>query len=380
VCRMVKQTLSPAEFIRMGRHENTDHADILFQTVVREHGLEAAEERLRRARVVVATVTFLNSNPELFNLCRFTTAIVDEAAQILEPHLVGMISRVKRFILIGDEKQLPAVLSVSERARTVRSERLTAMGLADLHVSLFERLLRCCIRNGWMHAYGMLTHQGRMHADICDIASALSYDNRLTVMSERQRVPLPGVREVVSEREGGRLPAAMLTEVLRHRCVFIPTPPGGTATVNLAEAQTCAELADLFYEHSRRTGTAWNDVRLGIITPFRAQIDEIRRALPAHLRSTVTIDTVERFQGSERDIIILSPVISSAARIGSIRSLLVTDDAVIDRKLNVALTRARERFILLGAEDILRSLPQYADLIGHITRTGIRIANGNATM
>lgn len=379
ICRMLKRTLPQAEYVRMGRHENTEHPDILFQTLVRDKGLDEAERHLRNARVVVATVTFINSNPELFDVCRFTTAIVDEAAQILEPHLVGMISRMNRFILIGDEKQLPPVLGMNERSRTVSNERLDAMGIGDLQVSLFDRLLRCCMRNGWTHAYGMLTHQGRMHEEIGRIASELFYGGRLVSLTSRQHDNLPVVAGRVRRGSGGLLPEHQAREILRHRCVYIPTPRSNSKNVNPAEARLCAALSTLFFEASR-DAEEWNDMRLGIITPFRAQIQEIRTALPPRLRTSVTIDTVERFQGSERDVIILSPVVSSAAALSAIQSLTHEDDAVIDRKLNVALTRARERFILLGDEDTLRTLPQYAALIDHITRTGIRIADGNSIM
>jgi DNA replication ATP-dependent helicase Dna2 len=268
---------------------------------------------------------------------------------------------------------------MNERSRTVSNERLDAMGIGDLQVSLFDRLLRCCMRNGWTHAYGMLTHQGRMHEEIGRIASELFYGGRLVSLTSRQHDNLPVLASQVRRGSGGLLPEHQAREILRHRCVYIPTPRSNSKNVNPAEARLCAALSTLFFEASR-DAEEWNDMRLGIITPFRAQIQEIRTALPPRLRTSVTIDTVERFQGSERDVIILSPVVSSAAALSAIQSLTHAEDAVIDRKLNVALTRARERFILLGDEDTLRTLPQYAALIDHITRTGIRIADGNAIM
>lgn len=88
---------------------------------------------------------------------------------------------------------------------------------------------------------------------------------------------------------------------------------------------------------------------MGVITPFRAQIANIRNHLDSKLQD-ITIDTVERFQGSERKIIIVSFAVKSTTQLGAIQSL---NDGGVDRKLNVAITRAKDHLILIGSEDVL---------------------------
>ena len=88
---------------------------------------------------------------------------------------------------------------------------------------------------------------------------------------------------------------------------------------------------------------------VGVITPFRAQIANIRNHLDNKLQD-ITIDTVERFQGSERKIIIVSFAVKSTTQLGAIQSL---NDEGVDRKLNVAITRAKDHLILIGSEDVL---------------------------
>lgn len=416
ICRTLKHAIELQQIVRMGRSENTEHPELLFQTMVREYGPEGAEQRLRSARVVVATITFLNSNPELFSCCRFSTAIVDEAAQILEPHLAGILAKVQRFILIGDEKQLPPVLSVPEVARRVRNSRMEELGITDLQTSLFERLLQRCIHFGWSHAYGMLTHQGRMHQEICALPSDLFYQGKLISFLPRQAGDLPTAiitRDAAAAASSGEGQfdigesdhVAQIGEsnheshisdaehILANRCVFIHSGSNSDriykrerdgsdaigkyagsyagSKIHIPEARVCARLAELFMMECNAQGMEWNSMRLGIITPFRAQIEQIQRLLPPLLLDTITVDTVERFQGSERDIIILSTVARSPAELASIQSISHVGEQVVDRKLNVALTRARERFILLGNEHTLRRVPHYARLLDRLVRVDV---------
>jgi DNA replication ATP-dependent helicase Dna2 len=108
----------------------------------------------------------------------------------------------------------------------------------------------------------------------------------------------------------------------------------------------------------------WNENRLGIITPFRAQIAKLTNTLRMEGFSDIplTIDTAERYQGSTRDIIIISTVISHERQLAQISSL---NQDGIDRKLNVALTRAKEQIIMVGNATALQSSPVYKELINH---------------
>lgn len=80
------------------------------------------------------------SKTELFLLKNFDTVIIDEASQILEPMLVGLLSKFKRFVLIGDHKQLPAVVVQDGESSKIKDESLRNIGIIDTRISLFERL------------------------------------------------------------------------------------------------------------------------------------------------------------------------------------------------------------------------------------------------
>ena len=105
---------------------------------------------------------------------------------------------------------------------------------------------------------------------------------------------------------------------------------------------------------------------LGIITPYRSQIALIRKQLqrkgiPALL--DISVDTVERYQGSERDVIIYSFCVNHRYQLKFLPNLTEEDGTLIDRKLNVALTRARKRLIVIGVQEILKENPIYSRMI-----------------
>ena len=141
------------DFIRLGSELSCDES---FRPYLIENVLEPCatrrqvQERIARCRVFVGTVATLSSKTELFRLKTFDVAIVDEATQILEPQLLGLLctrnpagaDAIGKFILIGDHKQLPAVVLQSSEQSEVCDEALQAIGLYNLKDSLFERLYR----------------------------------------------------------------------------------------------------------------------------------------------------------------------------------------------------------------------------------------------
>ena len=103
---------------------------------------------------------------------------------------------------------------------------------------------------------------------------------------------------------------------------------------------------------------------LGVITPYRAQIAEIRSRLlekSPRLYNLVTVDTVERYQGSQRRIIIISMAVNNAYQLKNLHVL--NDDGTVDKKLNVAITRAREHLVIVGCSEILSQSPIYNALL-----------------
>src|SRR5690625_2187057 len=116
---------------------------------------------------------------------------------------------------------------------------------------------------------------------------------------------------------------------------------------------------------------------IGIITPYRAQIATISHAIHQAGLSVegLTVDTVERYQGGAKDIIIISYCVNALSQIQLLRESMTPEG--VDRKLNVALTRAREQVIFLANESLMREHPLYDALVKHFDQAGIMIENQN---
>jgi DNA replication ATP-dependent helicase Dna2 len=295
-------------------------------------------EALPTARIVVGTVAALQTYAEVFSIVSFTTAIIDEASQLVESQICGMLTRVGRFMLIGDEKQLPAVVLQDEERTSVRSTIFSPLCLSDLRTSLFERLLHVAARNGWSDHVGTLRVQARMHDDIQRIANELVYHGQLESARPWQRDPSPS-----------------------PRVRYIASPVEPPSTVAMAEA---AMVADILRE---RFASDAPPTSIGVITPFRTQINAIRSLLPDDIRNAVSIDTVERYQGSERDTIIICLACHTPQQLRSAQSILHDNGTIIDRKFNVAVTRARKELIVIGRRDVMEQVEPYSQFLTLIT-------------
>jgi DNA replication ATP-dependent helicase Dna2 len=370
ICSALKRISQDFPFLRLGGKETSEHPDKLLSVIAHQIPIEQLKVVFDQTRIIVSTVSSVNANPEILKLKRFSTAIIDEASQLLEPHIIGILAAVNRCILIGDEKQLPAVVVQNERGAAVRSEQFAEIHLDDLRISLFERLLRCCSANGWSNGFGMLTRQARMHADIQHFPSVMFYGRQLEPMNDWQYSSYNSLipsSQILDIQSGSRnvLSPILIEKLKIKRMIFIPSQREHRPKVHRGEAEIAAAIIT---QIASWYGDEFTPSTLGVITPFRAQIAEIYALLSPVLRSKVTIDTVERFQGSERDIIILSCAVSHLAQLKSAQSLVEIGDTLIDRKLNVALTRARQQFILLGCEEILWESVLYRQLLEYIGR------------
>ena len=297
---------------------------------------------LERCSIFVGTVSTLSARTSLFNIKHFDVALIDEATQILEPQLLGLLcmkdgegrDAIDKFILIGDHKQLPAVVLQPSSVSEVKSPLLRAMGLTNLKDSLFERLYR----NIDNMSVDMLTKQGRMHPDVAKFANDAFYEGRL------QPVGLPHQ-----------------TETMTQRTRFIPSDPESpqySHKVNHSEAVIAAEIAATIYQ---QTDDFDAQHTLGIITPYRSQIALIRSEL-AKL-SIPALNDITRYQGSERDVIIYSFCVNRPWQLEQLCNLTEDNGHLIDRKLNVALTRARKQLFLTGVPTLLHQHPIYHRLL-----------------
>ncbi len=354
ICSALKTIDGNFSFLRTGSKESSEHSDILISSLSETVTTRELFIKVRDTRVIVSTVSSVISNPEIMNLKEFHTAIVDEASQILEPQIVGILANVNRFILIGDEKQLPAVVTQNPINLNVNSELLNSINIRNLGVSLFERLLICCTKNGWSNAYGLLKHQARMHMKIQEFPNKYFYDNKLEIFADNEWQF--SEKSIFSEYKND----IAFSTLSKNRIVFIESEIETGKKVNYSEVKIAVNLArkikDIYADK-------FNETTLGIICPFRAQCAEIYRQMDKELRKQVMVDTVERFQGSEREIIIISFAVNYEHQLRTMQSLTDNGDILIDRKLNVAMTRAKEYLIFLGNSEILSRSTIYNNLI-----------------
>jgi len=347
-------------YIRIGSRFSTAEAytdNLLDARLADIHNRRQLLELLHSSKIVIGTVASISGKPELLELLSFKWALIDEASQILDPQIVDLLCRVPRFIMIGDHKQLPAVVTQSDKWTTVTDEEMNEAGISQLSQSLFERLYLRVEKNGWDWAYGLMEQQGRMHQDIMRFPARHFYNDRLTAMfpyqSEKDFLPTckkvghSGYKNLLSKQR------VIFIDVCKSELSF--------SKMNDAEASMIHSLLLDLHDLYKSGGRKLEEADIGIITPFRAQIVKIKsliEALPFKLN--VTVDTVERFQGSSLDIVLLSLVVSGSSQISSIVS---TGWGGIDRKMNVALTRARDRLIMVGNKKILSQIPYYSDFV-----------------
>ena len=321
-------------------------------------------------RIFVATVSSMSNKLDLLQLKEFDTVIIDEASQILEPMLVGLLTHFKKFILVGDHKQLPAVVSQSEEQSTIKQTNLKDIGLNNMRDSLFERLFLRCRANNWNHAYDMLSYQGRMHKDIMRFANEYFYENRLHILPEYCKVDQSSpINCCLSDA-----PTELEKHLANHRFTFINTSVdenSRTRKTNHFEAEMVAEVVN---SYSRIYDASGFDIdynsTIGIITPYRAQIAQIKQELESYNKDyeNFSVDTVERYQGSAREVIVLSLCLNHIEQLDSLVSL--STDGMVDRKLNVALTRARKHLVIIGNEALLSQSDIYNSLIRFIRDNG----------
>ena len=363
ICKAISSIHPEVDFIRVGSELSCDEA---YRTHLIENELSACirrsevYERIRDCRIFVGTVASISGKPELFRLKHFEVAIIDESTQILEPQLLGILcargedgrNAIDKFILIGDHKQLPAVVLQNTDQSAIYDETLKAIGLTNLKDSLFERLYHNA-RNSSVHrSYDMLCRQGRMHPDVALFANHAFYGGRL--------LPVGLPHQIESSEKVCRL-------------AFYPSLPekaGTSAKINHSEARIVTDLvAQIYKEHTDDFDEART---LGIITPYRSQIALIKKyieALDVPVLNRILIDTVERFQGSERDVIIYSFCINYPYQLKFLSNLTEEDGILIDRKLNVALTRARKQMMITGVPTLLERNPLYESLLNLIKRS-----------
>ncbi len=357
ICEAIEQIAPGIQeyYARIGARYSTNPAyrenllEIKLKTCNQRHQVL---EVLKKQKIIVGTLASISGKPELFEYYDFSCGIIDEASQVLEPMMAGLMSKLPKTILIGDHKQLPSIVTQSAKTSQITDPLLTQIGFENLSDSLFERLFNRCKNMNWYHAFGMLTHQGRMHPSMVKFPNETFYEHQLHSIEQDEK---KDIFNDLNEKSGKN------SIYFKQRISFIHCGTIDAEThlrTSSTETEKILEIVSQIQEFSKDNLST----TIGIITPFRAQIAYIRQQLEAHelLKENITIDTVERYQGGARDIIILS---LCANKQSSLKSITSINKEGIDRKLNVALTRAKSQIIILGNQDILKKDKTYKKLI-----------------
>ncbi|MGM9732866.1 MAG: ATP-dependent helicase, partial [Prevotella sp.] len=352
----IKEENPDFDFIRIGSELSCskEYRDYLLSSKSKKlNDANAVRRLIHSTRVFCGTTAALNANISLLQIKHFSLAIVDESSQILEPHLIGLLSAekdnlccIEKFVLIGDHKQLPAVVQQTAEESVVTEPELIGINLRDCRSSLFERLLaQFKTPDGYNGRYVyMLTRQGRMHREIAEFPNYAFYGNKLDIVPLGHQL-LPNVRKDSAN--------SIITMLTSRRISFVAAEPPSlspSAKTNAVEARMIAATVHAVYELAPAGFDSEKTV--GVIVPYRNQISTIRNEIDRYgipCLHDITIDTVERYQGSQRDYVIYGFTVQHPYQLDFLTNNVFEEDGqLIDRKLNVAMTRARLGLVLIG--------------------------------
>lgn len=267
---------------------------------------------------------------------QFTTVFIDEAAQALEPMCWIPISRSNRVIFAGDHFQLPP---------TVKSKKAEAEGLKE---TLFERCME--IENISV----MLNTQYRMHQHIMNFSNQQFYGGNLLAGTSVKNA-------VLNFNSQEKLVNTALTYIDTAGCDFIEiTNPESLSISNPKEAALLLTHLKLLLEHYYQTQKQPKNISVGIISPYKEQVQYINSLIESDTELTyyptkIVVKTIDGFQGQERTIIYISLVRSNDSK-----EIGFSNDI---RRMNVALTRAKEKLVVIGDSATLANHPFYNKFI-----------------
>jgi len=299
----------------------------------------------------------------------FDVAIIDEAGQLTIPAILGVLRFARRFILVGDEKQLPPLVLSKEAAQQGLADSLFSFlkDRDDDYMNNHPLAISACVP---------LRVQYRMNKWISHFSSTVFYDQRLVAHASiaNRRMVYTTARALASKNEN----AAVLKAIdPRYPLVFLDTrdpEARSEAKTSDAEARMLREVVAALLAR----GVMQKDI--GIIAPYRAQVANIRRhlfsndpdnqwqALP--FDTPLNVDTVDRFQGGERMVLLMSFATTHEPALESQRREFLSNP----QRLNVALTRAQRKLILVGNVSALERLPTFNRLITYCRSMNTLIA------
>lgn len=303
-----------------------------WRSRITELEININEQLFSEARVIASTL--VGTAGRVLERKRFTTLFIDESAQALEAACWIAISRADRVILAGDHCQLPPTIKCIEAAR------------GGLDRTLLQKVT---LRKP--EVVSMLNIQYRMNEEIMHFPSAWFYHDELQAAPEvRERGILAYDTPMVWTDTAG--------QEFYERGVA-----GGVGRINTGEAELLAGELKRYMEKIGEQRILDENIDFGVISPYRAQVRYLRQMLKQDaffrpFRRLITIHTVDGFQGQERDVIFISLVrANEEGQIGFLNDL---------RRMNVAITRARMKLVILGDSETLTKHPFYKALYEYI--------------
>ena len=312
------------------------------------------------ARVIASTL--VGSANRLLEGQKFGTLFIDEAAQALEAACWIPIRRVSRVILAGDHCQLPP---------TVKSFAAMKAGLGK---TLMERIV-----DNHPETVTLLKMQYRMNEEIMRFSSAWFYGNQVESAPEVKYrsildldIPMTWIDTSQFEECGGRSEEGEYSDAdISHSTLLPPSSSifkeqfvgESFGRINKAEAELTLLVLEQYFQKIGKQRILDERLDVGVISPYRAQVQYLRRLFKKKeffkpYRSLISVNTVDGFQGQERDIILISLVrANDEGQIGFLRDL---------RRMNVAITRARMKLIILGDASTMTRHPFYKRLYDYI--------------
>ncbi|MFW6269447.1 MAG: IGHMBP2 family helicase [Bacillota bacterium] len=301
----------------------------------------AAEELIQNADVVCSTNS--TSGSEIMAQHNFDLIVIDEATQATEPGALISVTKGKKAVLIGDHKQLPP---------TVLNQEAAEKGLSE---SLFERMYRTHGKEFW----SLLQIQYRMHNKIMNFSNEKFYRGELKSAPEVRDHTLADLNVFPDNCECFTDKALDPQEPI----VFIDTSnmeakerslAGSNSYDNPVEAEIVLDIVD----EALRLNL--DPTQIAVITPYKDQVDLLNNL---NNLENLEINTVDGFQGREKEVVINSFVRSNPSQnIGFLRDL---------RRLNVTLTRAKRKLIIVGDAETIRNHQLYNDLLKYVKKEGL---------
>lgn len=345
--RNIRQIYEHREGSRESRHQKI--ARLKERAAELEYRIN--EELFDDARVIACTLT--GSAHHLLTGRRFPTLFIDEAAQALEAACWIAIQKADRVVLAGDHRQLPP---------TIKSPAAMSGGLdKTLMQTICEKQPRCV---------SMLNVQYRMADDIMQFPNKEFYDGCLysdPSVKYRGILDWDTPIEWIEAEEPDASDASNSADNFDYSDPITfgeSSAPDGISRVNPAEAQLALQTLHDYLERIGRERILYERLDIGIISPYKGQVHLLRRMMRQDsywkpFRQLISINTVDGFQGQERDIILISMVRNNAqGQVGFLADL---------RRMNVAITRARMKLLIIGHSPTLclhpfyRRLKQYTD-------------------